>query len=82
MHLNHKPGIALSRYRQLKVSLTHETSGQISYRVHAKGLTDSWSEHTLIAQGRADEVLPINSTEDAINVLIDLLKENLLPGIG
>lgn len=74
--------IAQSRYRQLRVTLTHEVSGRVSYRVHAKALNSAWSEQNLIAQGASFEVGPILSTEDAIAVLIDLLRAELLPGIG
>lgn len=82
MNGNHVAGIAQSRYRQLRCTLTHETNGTLSYRVYAKPLNAGWSEQHLIAQGRAQSVRPILSTEDAIGVLVDLLKQEMLPGLG
>lgn len=82
MTSNNQQGIAGNRYRQLRVTITHELSGRASYRVYAKGLNDTWKEHHCIAMGRSDSFAPILSTEDAIAALIDLLKKEMLPGVG
>lgn len=79
---NHMPGIAQSRYRQLRLTITHETNGRLSYRLLAKGLNEGWSEHHVIDVGSVQHTLPILSTEDAIVVVIDMLRGRLLPGIG
>lgn len=75
--------IAKSRYRQVKVTFTHEVSGRLSYRVHAKALNAAWNEQTLIANGSAEGTkLPLNTTEDALSALIYLIEDQLLPGVA
>lgn len=75
--------IAKSRYRQVKVTFTHEVNGRLSYRVHAKALNAAWSEQTVIATGSCDgTTLPLNSTEDALSALVYLLEDQLLPSIA
>lgn len=79
---NHQAGIALSRYRQLRVTATHETSGRFSVRLYAKPLNAAWTESHLVWQGASVSCGPILSTEDAIAAAIDILREQLLPGLG
>lgn len=74
--------VAASHYRQLRLTATHELSGDLSYRLFAKGLNDAWTERHLLVQDRMRWREPILSTEDAISASIALLKEQLLPGIG
>nr|CRY96607.1 hypothetical protein [uncultured prokaryote] len=75
-------GIAKSNYRQLRVTLTHELNGTASYRVYAKRLNDGWKEQHCIASGSVVHRQPVTSTEDAVALLIDLLRQEMLPGIG
>lgn len=82
MTSNNYPGIGSSRYRQLRVTATHELNGTLSFRVYAKALNDGWKEQHCIATGRRVHTLPILTTEDAVAALIDLLREEMLPGIG
>lgn len=82
MHLNHQQGISVSRYRQLRLTATHETSGRLSFRVHAKPLNAAWNEHSLILQGASFSCGPLMTIEDVCHALIGLLEEEMLPGIG
>ena len=69
-----------SRYRQFKLTATQETSGALSYRVHAKPLNAAWDEHQLLATGSIQSTSePIECTEDVIALLLDLLSDLLLP---
>lgn len=74
--------VALSRYRQMRLTATQEYSGRVSYRLMAKGLDDAWSEHTVLVQDSLGHPLkPLLSTEDVVALMIEVLREQLLPGI-
>lgn len=73
---------ALSRYRQIRVTLTQEVSGRVSYSVYAKPLNAAWQEqHCMVRHAMDHPPTPLMTTEDVIALLIDLLKQELLPGI-
>lgn len=74
--------VSKSRYRQLRITATHEISGRFSYSVYAKGLNQEWHEHQCLARGAVDGTLtPLESTEDVIAALLVILEEYMLPGI-
>lgn len=74
--------VSMSRYRQLRVTATHEISGRFTYSVYAKGLNQEWHEHQCLARGAVDGTLrPLESTEDVIAAMIAVLEAYLLPGI-
>lgn len=81
--MGHSRGpIGMSRYRQLRLTATHEMSGRFSYSVYAKPLNKEWHEHQCLARGAVDgTLLPLNSTEDVIAALIEILESYMLPGI-
>lgn len=74
--------LATSRYRQLRITATHEVSGRFSYSVYAKPLNKEWHEHQCMARGSTDgTTLHLHSTEDVIAALITILEGYLLPGL-
>lgn len=74
--------VSRSRYRQLRITATHEISGRFTYSVYAKGLNQEWNEHSCLARGAVDgTLLPLNSTEDVIAALLVVLEGYMLPGV-
>lgn len=74
-------GIAGSRYRQIRVQITHETTGMLSYSILAKGLNDDWRQQHVIVRDSLAWPHPIESVDAAITAALEVLKEQLLPGI-
>lgn len=74
--------VARSRYRQVRLTFTQEASGRLSYAIYAKGLNDAWHEHQcLIRSSLEGSPHPLLSTEDVIHLLLDILRDQLLPGV-
>nr|CRY96739.1 hypothetical protein [uncultured prokaryote] len=74
--------VGSSRYRQLRVTATHELNGRFSYSVYAKPLNKEWHEQQCMARGSVDgTLLGLQHTEDVIAALIVILEGYLLPGI-
>ena len=74
--------VALSRYRQVRVTLTQELSGRVSYSVYAKPLNATWQEqHCMVRHAMDHAPVPLLTTEDVIGLLVTLLQQELLPGI-
>jgi len=73
--------VAQSLYRQFRLTCTQEIRGQVSYSIYAKGLSDSWKEqHCLVRDQLRIEPTALLTTEDVVRVLIDVLREQVLPG--
>jgi hypothetical protein len=75
-----KPSLAASKYRQLRLTATHELGGRFSYSIYAKRLNDRWDEHSCIY--RDNNVLtdkPLKTTVDVVAVLLEVLADQLLP---
>lgn len=74
--------VGSSRYRQLRITATHEISGRFSYSVYAKPLNKEWHEQQCMARGSIDgTLLPLASTEDVVAALITILEGYMLPGL-
>ena len=73
--------VAQSLYRQFRVTCTQEIRGQVTYSIYAKGLNDAWKEQHCLVRDRLD-IAPsaLLTTEDVVRVLIDGLREQVLPG--
>lgn len=73
--------VAQSLYRQFRLTCTQEIRGQVSYSIYAKGLNDGWKEqHCLVRDRLVVEPSALLTTEDVVRVLIDVLREQVLPG--
>lgn len=81
MSSKNQPGVALSRYRQIRLQITQETSGRCSYSLYAKALHKDWREQDCIVRDSLMWDRPIVTPEDAIQAAIAALREQLLPGI-
>lgn len=74
--------VRASRYRQVRLTLTQEVSGRVSYSVYAKGLNEAWDEPKCLIRDSIDPVpRPLLTTEDVIEVLLAVLRDQVLPGI-
>lgn len=72
--------IAKSRYRQLRLTVTHEINGRFSVSLYGKALNKEWHEHQCLARYSVEGTpLPLNSTEDVLMALLTVLEEHLLP---
>lgn len=74
-------GIASSRYRQIRVNITQEQSGRLSYSLYAKPLNRDWTEQHCIVRDAMYWERPVVTPEDAIVAAIEVLKQQLLPGL-
>lgn len=70
-----------SRYRQVRLTLTQEISGRVSYSIYAKGLNEAWNEHQVLVRDSLQHDPILLSSEDVYACLIAVLREQLLPGI-
>lgn len=74
--------VARSIYRQYRLTATQESRGRFSYSIYAKGLNDDWRQQHLLVRDSMDALpFPVRTTEDVVRVLLDLLREQILPGI-
>lgn len=73
--------VAKSIYRQYRLTATQESRGRFSYSIYAKGLNDAWKEQHCLVRDRL-ECTPsaLLTTEDVVRMLIDVLREQVLPG--
>nr|CRY97282.1 hypothetical protein [uncultured prokaryote] len=70
----------MSRYRQVRLTFTQETSGRLSYSVYAKGMQDGWNEHHLILRDQVRHAEPLVTIEDVYGAIMAILREQMLPG--
>lgn len=76
---NNPHGIAQSRYRQIRVTITHETNGRFSWAMYAKGLNDAWHEHQCLLRGSDEGIkAPLLTTEDALTAFLVVCEHHLL----
>lgn len=79
---NHMAGVNSSNYRQVRLTITQESSGRLSFRIMGKPLNADWKEQHLMAQGTVPYERPILSSEDAMEATLRVIREQFLPGIG
>jgi hypothetical protein len=70
---------AKSQYRQLRLVITQELSGLVTYRLHGKEYEEDWNEHTLLLHGQIVHHESIAVLEDAISLCLGILSSQLLP---
>lgn len=76
---NHQRGIGSSRYRQLRLTATHETNGRFSVSLYAKPLNKEWNEHAcLLRYSNEGTPYPLGSTEDVLLALLVIIEEHLI----
>lgn len=70
---------AKSQYRQLRLVITQELSGLVTYRLHGKEYEEDWNDHTLLLHGQIVHHESIAVLEDAISLCLGILQSQLLP---
>ena len=68
-----------SNFRQVRLTLTQESSGLTTYRLHGKDYEEDWNSHTLLLHGTIVHHERLDTLEDAIALLMGLLQSQLLP---
>jgi len=76
------PPRAASRYKQVRLQFTEEAGGRVSVSLYVKPLNQEWSEHQCLRRWSRRVDGPLETFEDALSLLVSLLEEDLLPGIG
>ena len=76
------PPRAASRYKQVRLQFTEEAGGRLSVSLYVKPLNQEWTEHNCIMRWSRMHEAPLETLEDALSVLVSLLEEDMLPGIG
>lgn len=72
--------VARSRYRQLRLTATHEIGGRFSVSLYGKPLNAQWNEHSCLMRYSVEgTTVPLDSTEDVIQALLLVLEETMLP---
>lgn len=77
-----QPAKARSNYRQVRLTFTAEIGGMLSYSIYAKPLNAQWNEHHVLVRDHLSNCPMPETTEDVFRILIRILDDNLLPGIG
>lgn len=73
---------AASRYKQVRLQLTEEAGGRVSVSLYVKPLHAEWTQQNCVRRWSARVSEPLDTFEDVLSLLIRLLDEDLLPGIG
>lgn len=73
---------AASRYKQVRLQFTEESGGRVSCSLYVKPLGHEWSEHQCLRRWSARVNEPLETFEDVLSLMVRLLDEDLLPGIG
>lgn len=73
---------AVSRYKQVRLQFTEEAGGRVSVALYVKPLNAEWTEHNCLRRWTSQVSEPLETFEDVLSLLVRLLDEDLLPGIG
>lgn len=63
-------GRAVSRYKQVSITLTEEQGGLVTIRVRVKPLNEHWSEKTLIHRAQYRLGHPLEGMDDVYALLL------------
>lgn len=73
---------AASRYKQVRLQFTEEARGRVSVSLYVKPLNAEWNERQCLRRWTSQVSEPLETFEDVLSLLVRLLDEDLLPGIG
>lgn len=73
---------AASHYKQVRLQFTEERGGRVSCALYVKPLGMEWSEHQCLRRWTSTVAEPLETFEDVLSLLVRLLDQDLLPGIG
>lgn len=70
---------AASRYKQVRLQLTEEAGGRVSASLYVKPLNSEWTEHGCVRRWNRTVPGPLETFEDVLSVMVQMLEEDLLP---
>lgn len=76
------PPRAASRYKQVRLQFTEEAGGRVSASMYVKPLNAEWSQHHVVKRWTRQISGPLETFEDVLGLMVLLLEEDMLPGIG
>ena len=68
-----------SRYKQLRLTITQELSGLVTYRLHGKEYQEEWEERHLLLHGTIVHHEVLDTLEDGISLIMGILQSQMLP---
>lgn len=71
-----------SRYKQLRLVVTQELNGLVTYRLHGKEYQDEWDERQLLLHGTIVHHEVLDTLEDGISLIMGILQSQMLPRDG
>lgn len=76
------PPKAASRYKQVRLQFTEEAGGRVSASLYVKPLNAEWTQQHCVQRWQRTLSRPLDTFEDVMSLMVDLLEEDMLPGIG
>lgn len=76
------PPKAASRYKQVRLQFTEEAGGRVSASLYVKPLNAEWTQQHCVQRWTRRLNRPLDTFEDVMSLMVDLLEEDMLPGIG
>ena len=76
------PPRAASRYKQVRLQCTEEAGGRVSVSLYVKPLNAEWTQQHCMQRWTTQVSEPLETFEDVLSLMVRLLDEDLLPGIG
>lgn len=76
------PPKAASRYKQVRLQFTEEAGGRVSASLYVKPLNAEWTQQHCVQRWQRRLDRPLETFEDVMSLMVDLLEEDMLPGIG
>lgn len=73
---------AASRYKQVRLQFTEEAGGRVSASLYVKPLNAEWTQQHVLRRWNRRLDGPLETFEDVVGLMILMLEEDTLPGIG
>lgn len=73
---------AASRYKQVRLQFTEEAGGRVSASLYVKPLGAEWDQRQVVRRWSRVLSGPLETFEDVVGLMIAMLEEDALPGIG
>lgn len=67
----------MSRYRQIRLTVTQQWSGRLDYSIYAKGLQQAWDEHLCLVRASVDTDEDLATTEDVLRAIMVVLADQV-----
>lgn len=76
------PPRAASNYKQVRLQFTEEAGGRVSASLYVKPLNVDWTQQHVVRRWNRRLAAPLETFEDVLGLMILMLEEDTLPGIG